>query len=109
MVLAYPHDTRVSVWNGRDLLRIATVLQNIKLDDGKVIETSGLRGRVRLDDPLDPEGWSDRDRRVADRRVDHHLFSMRPGGGGVMSLGTLISGVVLMMGGAGWARFKSTS
>ena len=36
-----PARARLSVWNGRDLLRIASVLQ-IKLDDGKVIETSGF-------------------------------------------------------------------
>ena len=42
VVLVYPPDQGLSVWNGRDLLLIASVLQNIKLDNGKVIETSGF-------------------------------------------------------------------
>ena len=42
VVLVYPPERGISVWNGRDLLRIASVLQTIKLDNGKVIETSGF-------------------------------------------------------------------
>ena len=41
VVLVYPPERGLSVWNGRDLLRIASVLQTITLDNGKVIETSG--------------------------------------------------------------------
>ena len=41
VVLVYPPEQGLSVWNGRDLLRIASVLQHLKLDNGKVIETSG--------------------------------------------------------------------
>ena len=41
VVLVYPPEKGLSVWNGRDLLRIAVVLQLLHLPDGKVIETSG--------------------------------------------------------------------
>ena len=41
MVLVYPPEKGLSVWNGRDLLRIASVLQHLKLDNGKEMETSG--------------------------------------------------------------------
>ena len=36
-----PPERDLSVWNGRDLLRIASVLQYLHLPNGKVIETSG--------------------------------------------------------------------
>ena len=108
-MLVYPPETGVSVWNGRDLLRIASVLQNIKLDDGKVIETSGLGGGVRVDDPIDPEGRPDRHHRVADRGArSSSLFTMRPAAAALMALGTLMFGVLLMMGGAGWAKVHVT-
>jgi predicted RND superfamily exporter protein len=41
VVLVYPVEQGLSVWNGKDLLRIAHVLQVINLDDGKTIDTSG--------------------------------------------------------------------
>jgi predicted RND superfamily exporter protein len=42
VVLVYPVEHGLSVWNGRDLLRIARVLQVLHLDDEhKTIETSG--------------------------------------------------------------------
>jgi uncharacterized protein len=42
VVLVYPIEEGLSVWNGRDLLRVARVLQVIHLDDEhKTIDTSG--------------------------------------------------------------------
>jgi predicted RND superfamily exporter protein len=42
VVLVYPVEENLSVWNGRDLLRIARVLQVLHLDDEhKTIDTSG--------------------------------------------------------------------
>ena len=41
VVLVYPIDKGLSVWNGKDLLRIARVLQVIHLDEGKTIDTAG--------------------------------------------------------------------
>jgi len=108
VVLAYPHDTRVSVWNGRHLLQIATVLQNIKLDDGKVIETSGFAvvfgsmiRSILKDGPI-ATGAS----LVAVLIII--VLTMRPAAAALMSLGTLIFGVLLMMGGAGWAKVHVT-
>ena len=47
VVLVYPAEKGLSVWNGRDLLRIARVLQYLHLPNGKVVETLGLGGGVR--------------------------------------------------------------
>lgn len=42
VVLAYPPEEGISVWNGKSLLRIAAVMQRIELlPENKVIETSG--------------------------------------------------------------------
>ncbi len=42
VVLAYPPEEGISVWNGKSLLRIANVMQRIELlPEHKVIETSG--------------------------------------------------------------------
>jgi predicted RND superfamily exporter protein len=42
VVLVYPIEQNLSVWNGKDLLRIARVMQVLHLDDEhKVIQTSG--------------------------------------------------------------------
>jgi preprotein translocase subunit SecF len=108
VVLAYPHDTRVSVWNGRHLLQIASVLQNIKLDDGKVIETSGFAvvfgsmiRSILKDGPIATAASL-----IAVLIIIS--FSMRPAAAALMALGTLVFGVLLMMGGAGWAKVHVT-
>src|SRR6185503_341278 len=41
VLLVYPIEKGLSVWNGHALLDIAAVLQHLKLPSGKVIETSG--------------------------------------------------------------------
>jgi uncharacterized protein len=108
VVLVYPPETGLSVWNGRDLLRIASVLQTIKLEDGKQIETSGfavvfgamIRSILR-DGPIAT---------VASLIAVLIIisFTMRPAASALMALGTLTFGVVLMMGGAGWAKVHVT-
>ena len=87
VVLVYPPEQGLSVWNGRDLLRIASVLQTIKLDNGKVIETSGFAvvfgsmiRSVLHDGP-------DRHHRVAGRGPDHHHLHDPAGGGGADGAG----------------------
>jgi predicted RND superfamily exporter protein len=40
VVLAY-HDERISMWDGKELLRIAGVLQNLHLSDGSTLHSSG--------------------------------------------------------------------
>ena len=47
----------------------------------------GLRGGVRLDDPIGPARRSDRHRRVADRRADHHRVHDPARGGGADGAG----------------------
>ena len=108
VVLVYPPDQGISVWNGRDLLLIASVLQHIKLEDGKVIETSGsavvfgamIRSILR-DGPIAT---------VASLIAVLIIiaFTIRPAAAALMALSTLGLGVLLMMGGAGLAQVHVT-
>jgi len=108
VVLVYPPERSVSVWNGRDLLRIASVLQEIKLDGGKVIETSGFAvvfgsmiRSVLHDGPIATAASL-----IAVLIII--IFTIRPAAAALMALATLTLGVLLMMGGAGWARVHVT-
>ena len=108
VVLVYPPETGVSVWYGKHLLQIAAVLQNIKLDDGKVIETSGFAvvfgamiRSILKDGPIATIASL-----IAVLVII--LFTMRPAKAALMALGTLVFGVLLMMGGAGWAKVHVT-
>jgi hypothetical protein len=108
VVLVYPPEGGISVWNGRDLLRIASVLQEIKLDNGKVIETSGfavvfgamIRSILR-DGPIAT---------IASLIAVIIIisFTIRPAAAALMALSTLALGVLLMMGGAGLAKVHVT-
>ena len=108
VVLVYPPDQVISVWNGRDLLLIASVLQHIKLDNGKVIETSGfavvfgamIRSILR-DGPIAT---------IASLIAVLIIiaFTIRPAAAALMALATLGLGVLLMMGGAGLAEVRVT-
>jgi predicted RND superfamily exporter protein len=108
VVLVYPPEQGISVWNGRDLLRIASVLQTIRLDNGKVIETSGFAvvfgsmiRSVLHDGPIAT---------IASLIAVLIIvsFTIRPAAAALMALSTLALGVLLMMGGAGWARVHVT-
>ena len=108
VVLVYPPERGISVWNGRDLLRIASVLQTIKLDNGKVIETSGFAvvfgsmiRSVLHDGPIAT---------VASLIAVLIIisFTIRPAAAALMALATLALGVLLMMGGAGLAQVRVT-
>ena len=108
VVLVYPPEKGISVWNGRDLLRIASVLQEIKLDNGKVIETSGFAvvfgsmiRSVLKDGPIAT---------VASLLAVMIIiiFTIRPAAAALMALATLALGVLLMTGGAGLARVHVT-
>lgn len=107
VVLVYPPETGISVWYGRHLLRIANVLQRIKLP-GKVIETSGFAvvfgamiRSILHDGPIAT---------VASLIAVLVIiaFTIRPAIASLMALGTLILGVLLMVGVAGWARVHVT-
>jgi hypothetical protein len=108
VVLVYPPEHDISVWNGKDLLRIASVLQFLHLADGTVIETSGsavvfgaMIRSVLHDGPL-ATGAS----LIAVLIII--AFTIRPTAAAVMALGTLVFGVALMTGAAGWARVHVT-
>jgi predicted RND superfamily exporter protein len=108
VVLVYPVEQGISVWNGHDLLRIASILQTIHLDGGKVIETSGyavvfgaMIRSILHDGPIAS---------VASLIVVFLIiaFTIRPASAALMALGTLLFGILLMLGGAGWAKVHVT-
>ncbi len=108
VVLVYPPEEGISVWSGRDLLKIAAVLQNLHLPNGKVVATSGsavvfgaMIRSVLHDGPI----------ATAASLIAVLLIvalTIRPLSAAALAIGTLILGVVLMVGGAGWARVHVT-
>lgn len=108
VILVYQPDQGISVWSGRDLLRIASVLQFLHLPDGRVVETSGpavvfgaMIRSILHDGPI----------ATAASLVTVLIiiaFMMRPAAAALLALSTLIFGVLLMVGGAGWARVHVT-
>jgi predicted RND superfamily exporter protein len=108
VVLVYPIEKNLSVWNGRDLLRISHVLQYLHLPDGKTIATSGsavvfaaMIRSILHDGPL----------ATAASLFVVLLFSfliMRPRSAAISAVATLLVGVVWMVGMAGIAEVKIT-
>jgi hypothetical protein len=108
VVLVYFVENGLSVWNGKDLMRIASVLQEIHLPDGRTLMTSGsavvfsamIRSILR-------------DGRIATAAslivvlLLVFLF-MRPVSAAAMATGSLMIGVLWMIGAAGWAEVKIT-
>jgi hypothetical protein len=108
VVLVYPTEQGLSVWNGRDLLEIAGVLQRLKLPSGKLIETSGsavvfgsMIRSVLHDGPI-----ATLSSLLAVLLII--LFIIRPVRAASMTILTLILGVVLMVGAAGWSGVRVT-
>ena len=108
VVLAYPAEGGLSVWNGRDLLKIAAVLQHLTLPSGKVIETSGsavvfgaMIRSVLHDGPIAT---------LASLIAVLFLIVLiiRPARTGAAAICTLLLGVVLMVGAAGWSGVRVT-
>jgi uncharacterized protein len=108
VVLVYPPEQGLSVWNGRDLLRIAAVLQRLHLPNGKVIETSGqavvfgaMIQSILHDGPIAT---------IASLLSVILIvgFAIRPPWAALTALGTLLLGVLTMVGIAGWARVHVT-
>jgi uncharacterized protein len=108
VVLTYPPDEKFSVWNGRDLLRSASVTQYLHLPNGKVVETSGsavvfaaMIRSILHDGPI-----------ATAASLVAVLFiiccTIRPAAAALMALSTLLLGVLLMVGGAGWAEVRVT-
>jgi predicted RND superfamily exporter protein len=108
VVLVYATETNLSVWNGRDLLRVATVLQYLHLPSGKVIETSGaavvfgsMIRSILKDGPIATAASL-----IAVLIIV--AFTIRPARVALMVLGTLTLGVLWMVGSAGWGHVRVT-
>jgi predicted RND superfamily exporter protein len=106
IVLVY-HDEHVSVWNGRNLMRIADLIGEIPLDDGTVVRSSGhavifaamIRSIVH-DAPLATG--------AAILGVAALVIALTRGRfGAALVIGTLISGVLWMLGAAAWAGVRT--
>jgi predicted RND superfamily exporter protein len=108
VILVYFVEEGISVWNGKDLMRIASVLQEIHLPDGRTLMTSGsavvfsamIRSILR-------------DGRIATAAslvvvVLLAFLFMRPVSAAAMAIGSLLVGVLWMIGAAGWAEVKIT-
>jgi predicted RND superfamily exporter protein len=108
VVLVYPPEQGLSVWSGRDLLRIASVLQYLHLPGGKTVETSGsavvfgaMIRSILHDGPIATT--------VSLLAVMVLVIMMiRPARAAFAAVAILLLGVVLMAGGAGWARVHVT-
>ena len=107
VLLAY-HSQVVSMWNGRDLLGLATVLQSLSLPDGTVLENAGvpmvfgaMLRAILHDGPLATA--------LAFLSVLIVVpLVMRPFRAGIVAVVTLIIGIVWMLGAAGWLGVKIT-
>jgi uncharacterized protein len=108
VALIYPVEHGLSVWNGRDLLRIGSVLQHIKLDNGTTVDTAGsavifgamIRSVLR-DGPIAT---------AASFLAVMVLIALalRPWRWAALSAGILMIGVVWMVGAAGWVGVRIT-
>jgi predicted RND superfamily exporter protein len=108
VLLVYPPEQGVSLWNGRDLLRIASVLQRVTLPDGRQVDTSGsavifaamIRSILR-DGPLATLA-------SLAAVILLVLLRVRPFKAAVGVIGGLLVGVCWMAGIAGWLGMKVT-
>jgi uncharacterized protein len=108
VVLVYPVEEGLSVWSGRDLLRIAAVLQYLKLDDGRVVSTSGsavvfgamIRSILR-DGPIATLT-------ALCTVLLTVTLTLRPFRTALLALASLGVGVIWMIGAAGWAGVRIT-
>jgi predicted RND superfamily exporter protein len=109
VVLVYPVETGLSVWNGQDLLRISRVLQVLNLEDEhKVMQTSGsavvfasMIRSVLHDGPIATGAAL-----LAVMLLI--LLVMRPLSAAGAAIATLLAGVIWMMGVAGLFAVKIT-
>jgi predicted RND superfamily exporter protein len=112
VLLVYPVEEGISIWNGRDLLKIATVLQRLHIPQPggavKTLDTSGsavifasmIRSILR-DGPI-ATGAS------LLAVVLLMLLVMRPMRAAALAIATLLVGVVWMVGAAGLVQVKIT-
>jgi hypothetical protein len=108
VLLVYPIEKGLSVWDGRALLDIAAVLQHLTLPSGKVIETSGsavvfgaMLRSILHDGPIAT---------IASLVAVLIIVSliMRPARIALLAIATLVVGVAWMVGAAGWSGVRVT-
>jgi uncharacterized protein len=108
VLLVYPIEHGLSVWNGHDLMRISGVLRRLELPDGRVLETSGsavvfasMIGSVVREGPIAS---------VASLLAVCLLvlLRVRPLRVALLVLGALLVGVCWMVGAAGWLNIRIT-
>jgi predicted RND superfamily exporter protein len=108
VVLVYPVETGLSVWNGKDLLRIASVLQRLDLDGERSLDTAGsavifgsmIRSVLR-DGPVATVASV-----LAVMLI--LILALRPWRWSVLAACTLFIGVTWMIGTAGWFGVRVT-
>jgi predicted RND superfamily exporter protein len=108
VLLVYPPEHGLSLWNGRDLLKIASVLQRVTLPDGRQVDTSGsavifaamIRSILR-DGPLATLA-------SLAAVILLVLLRVRPLKAAGAVIAGLLVGVVWMAGIAGWLGMKIT-
>ena len=108
VVLVYPVEQGMSVWNGRDLLEVSSVLQHLHLSNGTVLDTSGsavvfgaMIRSILHDGPIATGAAL-----VAVLLIVSIM--LRPARSAAMALLTLLVGVIWMVGAAGWAGVHVT-
>ncbi len=109
VLLVYPVEKGLSVWDGRALLRIASVLREIKLDNPpKTVETSGnavIFGAMLRSILRDGPRATAASLTVV---VLLCLFIMRPLSAALRTILALVMGVLWMVGAAGLGEVKIT-
>jgi hypothetical protein len=108
VLLLYPPEKGLSIWNGRALLRIADVLQRVPLPDGREVETSGtavifaaMIRSILKDGPLATFTSLAAVLLLV-------LLRVRPVKSALLVMGALLVGVCWMVGVAGWLGMKIT-
>ena len=108
VLLTYHNSPEVSMWNGRDLIGIASVLEHLTLEDGTVIESSGapmifgaMLRSILHDGPL-ATALS-----LLGVVLVVALF-LRPPAAAAAAIGALLTGVLWMVGAAGLLGVRIT-
>jgi predicted RND superfamily exporter protein len=109
VLLMYPVEQGLSVWNGRDLLRIANVVQHLYIpEENKTIDTSGsavvFAAMIRSVLQDGPKATLASLAAV----VALILLVMRPARSAFTAIATVLLGIFWMIGAAGFAEVKVT-
>ena len=108
VLLLYPPEQGLSIYDGRDLLRTAAVLQRVPLGDGREVQTSGsavifaamIRSILTEGQLATVTSFS--------AVLLLVLLRVRPLKAALFVVGALLTGVLWMVGVAGWLQLKIT-